>query len=772
MQHNYAKMVPPSTINQTNIFMEQVPNIYSGKYTLTGLVNLDNYYRFTDFVLKPDEPFVIHTRDITLDNYEEWFQGIFNVALDGIRSTLVSDKIIIIDFAGLGRPELSVEMYLMDVLFNIIFWYICVRTDQKIEPKHIIWEDRYMTQDCIKEFHDNYSIEINRKKYSNMEINNIIDTCIRRFGQCDIFSAYCMQTINLKDNLDLMKASPEFNDLMHADLSGVAIEDINSVGMDMTNRAIDIILNSEKIMGYEHCLANSFRSGEGLNKRQYKEFSFNIGTKPDGNGGVFPTPINASFLNGGLKDPLYYFIDSHAGRTAQILSKINVGDSGNFARILALNNSDSFLFPDPNYACNSKNFQRLEIKNDKILRLLHGRYARLNPNGMEFRITRNSNELIGKTILLRSPMTCESASNGNGICYRCYGDLAYTNRIFNIGRIASDILSSRLTQRLLSAKHLLETVISKIVWTEGFEDYFDVEYNTIRVSSGNDLKNVFIEIDPDSIDSESNYLSSYDEDEEDPTKYLRSEFNEFITSFDLVLKNKEVIHVHTLPNADGDGGSDRLYITNELNGLIRKKAVNLDGKIRIPLASLEDEYIFFIMIHNNELSKTMEEIMDLINKSDKTKSYDREGILQKFLETVIKGNLYISSVHCELILANQLRDVDDILERPDWSQINAPYKLITLNDALTNNPSIIVTLMYQKIARALYSPLSFRKHGASFLDLFFMAQPAKMLDGDYIVEGLNPEKENIIREKYGFTVMKPQPKKEDDEVIEEIVDEV
>lgn len=755
MSQNYAKMIPPSSLNQGNVFMEQVPNIQSNNYTLTGLINLDNYYRFTDMVLKPDEPFTIYTRDITLDNYEEWFQGIFNIMVDGIRSTLVTDKPITIDFSDINQPPLSIEMYAVDVLFNIIFWYICVRTDQKIKPKHIIWEDRYMTQNHIKEFFDNFAIENNRKKYSNMEINNIIDTCIRRFGQCDMFSSYCMQTINLKDNLDLMKASPEFNDLMHSDLSGVPIEDINNVGMDITNRAIEIILNSRDIMGYEHCLANFFRSGEGINKRQYKEFSFSNGTKPDGNGGVFPTPINTSFLNGGLKDPLHYFIDSHAGRTSQILSKINVGDSGNFARILALNNSDSYLFNNPNYACNTKNFQRLDIKNDSILKLLHGRYARLNPRGMEFRITKDSKDLIGKTIFLRSPMTCESAANGDGICYRCYGDLAYTNHIFNIGRIASDTLSSRLTQRLLSAKHLLETVINKILWTERFENYFDVEYNAIKVSSGNDLKGVFIEIDPETIDSESNYLSSYDEDEEDPTKYLRSEFNEFITSFNLIIKDKEVINMHTLPHSDNGeaGGFDRLYITNELNGVIRKKAANLEGKIRIPLSAFEDEYIFFIMIHNNELSKTMQEIMDLINKSDVTKSYDRESILQRFLETVIKGNLYISSVHCELILSNQLRSTEDILMKPDWGQTDAPYKLITLNDALTNNPSIIVTLMYQKIAKTLYNPLTFRKRGVSFLDLFFMAQPAKMIEGDSVVEGLNPKKEPIIRDKYGFTVL-------------------
>ena len=65
-------------------------------------------------------------------------------------------------------------------------------------------------------------------------------------------------------------------------------------------------------------------------------------------------------------------------------------------------------------------------------------------------------------------MTCESAAKGQGICYKCYGELAYVNKDINPGRYASEKLSAELTQRLLSAKHLLETVIKKIQWCKEF----------------------------------------------------------------------------------------------------------------------------------------------------------------------------------------------------------------------------------------------------------------------------------------------------------------
>ena len=43
--------------------------------------------------------------------------------------------------------------------------------------------------------------------------------------------------------------------------------------------------------------------------------------------------IDKSFKTGGVNDPQSYFVESSTGRFAQILSKQNVGDSGNFARL-------------------------------------------------------------------------------------------------------------------------------------------------------------------------------------------------------------------------------------------------------------------------------------------------------------------------------------------------------------------------------------------------------------------------------------------------------
>lgn len=696
----------------------------------TMLVNFDMYYVYEDFVRYPDKDFIIKVKDITLDNYYDHLLGIFNIILDGIDEDIVIKKHLIVDFG-----TMKVRLATIDYWYSLIMWYSILRTNIKIQPAHIFFDQQYLTQATIKRFIDKYVIPVNRKRFSNMELNNIINECLKSFGAVDEFSFYLMNTINLKDDIDLMNANKEYYDLLHADLNSVPLEDEKKVGMDLTDRGIEIIKKSSLWIPYQHCLADSFKAKQGINARQYKEFNYHIGTKPKDNGEIWNESINKSFTNGGISTPMYYMIDSSAGRTAQMMSKINVGDSGSFARLLGLNNADTYLHPDPHYSCNTKNFEEIDVINADILNLLIGRYYRLNPNGLEYVIDTDSTSLIGKHIYLRSPMTCASNARGEGICYKCYGDLAYTNNNINIGRMAADILSSRLTQRLLSAKHLLETVIDKINWSSKFDDIFEVEGNAIKLISDIKYKEWTVLIDPEEITAENEDISNEYDDGESYNQ--GSMYNEYIKKFEIENKKGERFEICT-------ENEDKLYITNELNNVIRTKSKAIDNKIVIPMQRLDDMYLFFIAIHNNELSKTMEMLMNILNKNPVTSTLDKDQILQKFLETVIEGGLYITSVHCETLLSNQIRSVENITDKPDWQYPNEKYQVLTLNSALTNNASIIVVLMYQRLSRVLYNPLSFKKNGASFLDLFFMENPTEYLSKENVVEAKSKEDKHIL----------------------------
>ena len=708
------------------------------------LVNHENYFMYDSFVRNRNTRFIIDVDDICIDNFNEYFEGCMNLLRDAPSETgdetdfdYVTQVPIYVNF----RDRIEVPLRVPDLLFNLAGWYACIRTNQLIQPRHIIFDPRYMTRATIKRFMDTHIIPQTRKTIPTRELSAILDDTSVLFKQADEFSLFLMDTANLEDNLDLMNIDKEFYDILHADLSDVPIEEFNKAGMDLTNRAVEIILKSGEVMPYEHCFATAFRSKEGINIKQYKEAAISIGTKPDGNGGVFAVPINTSFMNGGVGDPLYYFIDSSNGRTAQIMSKINVGDSGAFARLLGLNNTDTYLYPDPNYDCCTRNFQKITITNIEFLNRYIGRYYRMFPDGMQYVINKEDTWLVGKTIYLRSPMTCASNARGDGICYKCYGDLAYTNNNINIGKMAAEILSSKLTQRLLSAKHLLTTVIKKIKWTQDFYRFFDIEGNAIKLQDDVELKNFTIIIDPDDIDMENELDFSDDDSRSSGNSEI---YNEYITKFTIVSKAGEEMEIHT-------EDFDKMYLTTDFNNIIRKKAVNADDKFAIPMSSIStDDYIFYIVIHNNEMSKTMEELMDIINKNAVTKSMDKDQILQAFIDTTIKGDLYIHSSHCEVILSNQLRDAEDPLSRPQWQYPNAAYQIFTLNDALNYNPSVIITLMYQRLSKVLYNPLTFKKNGTSFIDLFFMENPTEHLaKTTEIIEGRpDDEKSNTLQKAF------------------------
>lgn len=684
-----------------------------------ALTNLENYGPYGELT-KPNGKVVIKTKDINKSNLDVHFESILNIFKDGIETDIIKNAVVTVDF-GRGR---TCELTIHDYFFNLIMWNLIVETDHTIEPKHLFFEDT-ITQDVIKKYIDKFFIDENRKNFDNRTLNNIIDATLSRFALLDQFAFFFANTINLEDNIELMKKSKTFYDALHCDMSGIPIEDVKSEGMKVVNTTIEEMKNARQHLGFDHCLADSLRSKEGTNIKQFKEFAVNIGPKPDGQGGIFPAIINSSFINGGLKTTQDQYIESHTGRVAQVLAKMNVGTSGHFARLLGNNNMDTVMHPDPHYVCDSCAFEEVEVTSPRMLNMIVNRYYRTHPMGEEKLLTKDDTHLIGTKVYLRSPMTCNSYSRGDGICYRCYGDLAYTNSDINIGKIAAELLSSILTQMLLSAKHLLESNIQKLQWCDEFFNFFEVEGNTIKVDPNVTLnKKWHLIIDPNEIELENEEFEYGGDDDED--QGLNGLYNEHISEFIIETDKGERFTIST-------ENKDKLYISNELNLLIRNKGVPVDDMIQVNLQDIAEESLFYIKLHNNELSKTLERVKDILNKNAITKSMDRHQILQAILETFIEGGINVTAVHAEVLLANQIRDPERPLFRPTFDGPNDPYELITLNQALTNNPSINISISYQKLARALYNPLTYKKRSPSFMDFFFMEKPQEYLNAKEII---------------------------------------
>ena len=650
----------------------------------------------------------INTNDITPQNYGSYFEGLLNIMRDGIEDPDVQALKIGIHLADGNYLRLGIcQLY-----FQLIFWTFPIYIGDPITVIHL-FDTRQITKNSIKKYF-NMLIKQHSKDVDFITLNNLIDETIYKFKYIDEFAMYLSNTVNFKDTLDLMEKYPEFNQSIHADLTGVPIEDVKDVGMKYTQTQINYIKNND------HCLRDSFIAQEAISPKQFKEVSVNIGTKPDGHGGVFPYIINNSFMNGGVSNPESYVIDSSVGRTAQILQKMNVGTSGAFARLLETNNLDTFFNPDPDYSCDTKNFIKVFIKDASWLSMYDRRYYRFDPDGIDYLLDKDKDSyLIGQTLYFRSPITCSSYAHGYGICRKCYGDLYYVNRDINPGKIAAELLSSIYTQMLLSAKHLLESSVIEMKWNPEFYDIFELNLNMISIQEDIELDGYYMILD-------SNKFTS---DEEDDSEDSNIEYEEFTPSFDIRYPDGNIITFHT-------SEEDNIYLTEDLNRLLRSKKVkeNEDGTYIVPLEQLRSiAVVFTVKIQNKELQRTLERSKHIIDREKDTSSFTKDEIVKEFISANTDGGIHVSAIHLETILSNQMRDPDDILSMPDWSIKDAPYKILTLGSALNNSPSITVNLEYQRIGKTLISPLSTKKRKSSVFDLYFMEKPQDYVENNEMV---------------------------------------
>lgn len=697
-----------------------IKNIFNSNFNFeNGLVNYQNYGMFINLVY--GQPVFINTYDINLNTWNDYFSSLHSILLDGIETDLVQNTKINVSFGN----KITVRLTCTDLWYNLIMWRLLIYTNQKIEPKHLVFS-KHITQRTIKNFIDEYCIEVNKRTIPNTILNGVISDCLTEISKIDNFAFYLANTFNLEDSYLLGKQYPEFNELMYPDLENVALEDVKTIGDKNVSRMIEIMnntmINNPNGKDYEHCLAIPLTIREGVNQKQYREFSVVEGTKPNNEGGIFPHVIKTSFITGGISDPYDYYMDANASRIAQILQKENVGTSGRFARLLGLNNIDTRLHPDPEFDCHTKNYIELNVSSERVLKMIDARWYKFTPNGIDHIIRANTDKhLIGKTILLRSPITCSSAARGEGICYKCYGELAYVNKDINPGRYASEKLSAELTQRLLSAKHLLETSVKEIKWCREFNDFMDINANCITLNLEIPTKGFYMLIDPEDIDLENEDLESVDEEDS---------YNEYLTKFYIKTPAGEEIPIYSETD-------DKLYISNTLNEIIRKKSVKDNGRFSIPFATIRNEVLFFIVLHNNDLMKALEDVKDCIDKNDITrgKGMTKDTLTNKFINTIIVSNLSIQAVHLEVILMNQIRSLDNVLEKPNWDFPNEEYQILTMKQALDKNPSIIISLLNEKLEKTFYMPLTYKKTAPSFVDLFFVEQPQMYINNPNMVDG-------------------------------------
>lgn len=637
-----------------------------------------------------------------LQSDEKWEKE-FNKRYDYIKRT-IGERECFLKTVDVALADGEVTMNIADYIVNLIVWKPMIKF-KMIPTIDYIMDCSNLTQGTIKNYIDSKYVRPLRNKV-NMETLNLemIEIIEREKTIVEDFGIVMGITYNYYQIIQMCKKNPRFRELIHAHIpKGIQPNEIESYGKSLLNEGVEILKKSKT------GLAPLLNSGAGINLGQFQELLFVIGNKPDLDGNTYPVPIDTNIMIGGLDTPSHFTLDATGGRKAQIMNKKYTGKSGYFARKLNLLTIDTVLDPDPESDCHTHKLLEYHIDDMDSLLRLEGRYYKLKPNSKIYRIIKHTDTiLIGRTIYLRSPMYCA----GDKICRKCYGELYNVNHDINIGLIASTTISSRFTQNILSAKHSLMTKSQKITLPEGYDKYFILDGNQVLLDFNNIETDVELFLTVNVNDLETDIVDEYDEDEVNLNVYEEILCNKcYITTSD----PHNIIM--TLQEEHGMEMKTSEYMKDMIDKYSKKKKFSM-----IPLDKIdENEVLFAFDVRNHELTKTLNQVKGILEQEDHGGYTDMDELIYKFNRLLIDGKIYSHLVHAEVICRNLMRDVDNIMERPNFVKgKDTPYQIFTVKKALMKHPSPIVSISFERVEEQLKSVLTFKKKKSSMLDKLFM----------------------------------------------------
>lgn len=490
-------------------------------------------------------------------------------------------------------------------------------------------------------------------------------------------------SINLHTFTDLYRNNEDYYNLTHTiypkDMEPREIEETQNKLID---KEVEIFKSQPN-----NIIGVALRTGTCIKPKQLGEFTINGALKPDLTGKTIPLPMNSNTM-GGMNKVSTLYIEAMGVKKSLIANKLKMGTVGHFSK--SVNELASTLSLSRTVLdCHTKHFDHKFIRDERMLRMYNGRFYRLNKDE-DFRVldANKDKNLIGKTITVRTPMTCALE---NQVCLHCYGMLSNINYdIANgIASYGSEETTRDVNQNVLSTKHLLTTISEGIRFNDVFYKYFVFAGGEISLSE--DFVN-----NPD--ERADDYEIIYDMNEVDYVDEMDSEdsLNTYISSGQFGVRNKKTKVVETISVSSTNLSTKMLYFTDEAVSIAK------NNKHTIPFRELDSETGIFVMdIDNDELTKPLYDFMYFLNTKHSS-DVTIEQLSDKMMNLLIDSNIPAAAVEGELILNRLIRDADDLYHRPDFTQTKTPrFKYVTVNWALENNPSPLVGMSFQYIERQM-----------------------------------------------------------------------
>ena len=636
-----------------------------------------------------------------------------------------------------------------NLITNLIFWYpfICIR-DLLPDTVNIKLDDRYFISDrramqmgskFIKTYVDDLYIRPYGKYIEIRRLNRIFANMMYHL-QCIAvnFDKFQGVSLSVESFMDLAKRYPRYNELLHmkldpskqpseieAEIKAASKEQLTIIEEDPGFHVIKSLLHATKI-------------------KQLDEVQLVIGLKADQDGKTIPYPINTNFITDGLQDVIQLYINNIAGRKAAIINNEHMGTSGH-SLIQVTIAANSVKLSKTTDDCHTVNPVAVTIRSKKHLEKINGRRYRIGNEPTYHTIdSKEDEDLIGKTIWMRSPMTCACK---DGVCKECYGELFHINENLNsAGAYAAVTVMNPCVQMLLSAKHFQETNSHTINFTNpDFDKFFYVASTEIVLNPNTeDIDRYSLVIrqedmsttDPDTDNLDDMFTKKAsnkkkkkrdisEDDDSDTTsdgpdisdmKYYTKKF--YVVE-NLHTKNTKDKVIYTFSDAE----EKELYMHDDF---VSRLTIAQDAEGNYAYIDFENidpqEFVFAVDIANNELTKPVKAIDRLINNEAHEGCDSIDALVQKMLDLLVDAKLDASCVQGEMIMYKLIRSSENVLKRPNFEDIvtRSDYQILTIKSSLKKDPSVDTALSTPFLKYQLVQdPTTFAKTAPSDYDLSF-----------------------------------------------------
>ena len=227
---------------------------------------------------------------------------------------------------------------------------------------------------------------------------------------------------------------------------------------------LDKVVREERFRNNQ--VAKAYISGM-VNNNQMKQVLGPRGFVTELDSSIFKYPIASSFTLG-LRNLYEMGADSRSGAKALYLSNKAIQDSEYFGRELQLATMtvEQLVMGDCGstdylnwYVKPKEEYAGVTVYKGDLMNLEGKWYLNEETNQLE-KIDKKMTHLSGKTIKIRSAIKCK-LSDKRHICSKCFGELSYAiPKHFNLGHTCSTEINSKISQSILSTKHLATSATS------------------------------------------------------------------------------------------------------------------------------------------------------------------------------------------------------------------------------------------------------------------------------------------------------------------------